>query len=810
MSVVKPIQFGDKYLLLDQIGSGGVAEVFRGKLTRDKGFEKLIVIKKLLAEHNSDREMVDIFIREARLAALLQHENIAATYDFGAIEGEYFLAMEYLFGKNLHSVMVRAREHRELFGLSEALVIGSKICEGMEYAHNLNDLQHKPLNIVHRDLTPHNIFITYDGKVKILDFGVAKAELFDNKTREGVVKGKISYMSPERLSGEDVDARSDIFSIGILLYEMVSGRRMYQGDTAELIRKSLTAEYDNLRTVLPDLDPAIYHILDKALAVEIDRRYQSCAQMQSDIDDLLFQMQQRGGHQLLKEAVRELFAAEYETEHKKIAEVLSFENEAAGQYDKTGSAIIGDRGSEEWGAEEDKTSLLLRRPPVHLAKLYWSRLRAWGEDTYLLIRDMADRQQLGLPVLVGGAAVVLLLLIVLFSLGGRQEEPTPSSVTEKTVRKEVDPAPAPVVEEADPQETETTEVADTGREAEEETVEGEAPVVIQETVEPQPSASEKPVVESQPLLPETPVAKPAEPAVEEAAPTAPVAPDATKVVVLKKEELKKKKVVSETVQPSIGVAARTVDQETKPEEQKARIEQVDSAKRNESFAAQTDNLARQVKLESLHLKAREAMRQGRLIQPTQQSAQAYFNQILFIDPEDKVAVEGLRLICEKYSTLAEESLVEKQFDRAENYVSDGLSVIPNYRRLLEVKSRIGREREEHIHELSEKARLCLEAKKLSTPPDDSAYFYYNEIARLDPESALVRKGYKDIADGYALMAEEAFRNFDYDSAEVYVRRGLQIVPDHYYLMSLKQELGRSDFGRFGHSMKKKLNKLLSE
>ena len=541
MSVVKPIQFGDKYLLLDQIGSGGVAEVFRGKLTRDKGFEKLIVIKKLLAEHNSDREMVDIFIREARLAALLQHENIAATYDFGAIEGEYFLAMEYLFGKNLHSVMVRAREHRELFGLSEALVIGSKICEGMEYAHNLNDLQHKPLNIVHRDLTPHNIFITYDGKVKILDFGVAKAELFDNKTREGVVKGKISYMSPERLSGEDVDARSDIFSIGILLYEMVSGRRMYQGDTAELIRKSLTAEYDNLRTVLPDLDPAIYHILDKALAVEIDRRYQSCAQMQSDIDDLLFQMQQRGGHQLLKEAVRELFAAEYETEHKKIAEVLSFENEAAGQYDKTGSAIIGDRGSEEWGEEEDKTSLLLRRPPVHLAKLYWSRLRAWGEDTYLLIRDMADRQQLGLPVLVGGAAVVLLLLIVLFSLGGRQEEPTPSSVTEKAVRKEVDPAPAPVVEEADPQETETTEVADTSREAEEETVEGEAPVVIQETVEPQPSASEKPVVESQPILPEKPVAKPAEPAVEEAAPTAPVAPDATKVVVLKKEELKKKK-----------------------------------------------------------------------------------------------------------------------------------------------------------------------------------------------------------------------------------------------------------------------------
>jgi len=317
MSGVKSIQFGEKYILLDHIGAGGVAEVFRGKLTRDKGFEKLIVIKKLLAEHNSDREMINVSIREARLAALLQHDNIAATYDFGEIDGEYFLAMEYLFGKNLYSVMARARDNKDQFRVTEALLIGSKICEGMEYAHNLTDLQSKPLNIVHRDLTPHNIFVTYDGKVKILDFGVAKAELFDNKTREGVVKGKISYMSPERLSGEGVDSRSDIFSIGILLYEMISKKRMYQGDTAELIRKCLTAEYENLKSLLPELEPAIYKILDKALAVEIDKRYQTCSQMQGDIDDLLFQMQQRVDSRLLKNTIQTLFAREYETEQQK-------------------------------------------------------------------------------------------------------------------------------------------------------------------------------------------------------------------------------------------------------------------------------------------------------------------------------------------------------------------------------------------------------------------------------------------------------------------------------------------------------------
>ena len=229
-----------------------------------------------------------------------------------------------------------------------------------------------------------------------------------------------------------------------------------------------------------------------------------------------------------------------------------------------------------------------------------------------------------------------------------------------------------------------------------------------------------------------------------------------------------------------------------------------------NFEARAEELAKQKQLASLHAKAREAMRQGRLIQPPEQSAQAYFNEILFLDPTDNLAVDGLTLICEKYSSLAEESLAVKQFDRAEDFVADGLSVIPNYRRLLDIKKRIEPERQDHIYELSEKARLCLEANKLSTPADDSAYYYYSEIARLDPESGVVRKGMKDIADGYAKMAEKAYRDFDYKQAEVYVRRGLQIIPDHYYLLSLNEELGRSDLGRFGHSMKKKLNKLLSD
>ncbi len=829
MSVVKPRRFGDKYLLLDQIGAGGVAEVFRGKLTRDKGFEKLIVIKKLLAEHNSDREMVDIFIREARLAALLQHDNIAATYDFGEIDGEYFLAMEYLFGKNLHSVMVRAREYGELFGLGEALVIGSKICEGMEYAHNLNDLQHRPLNIVHRDLTPHNIFITYDGKVKILDFGVAKAELFDNKTREGVVKGKISYMSPERLSGEDVDSRSDIFSIGILLYEMVSRRRMYQGDTAELIRKCLTAEYDNLKAILPELDPALHHILDKALAVEVDRRYQSCAQMQSDIDDLLFKMQQRGGYRLLKGSIRGLFAEEYETEHKQVGDMLRIVGEGDYQRDQANIAIVPEGRSGEGQNSEDKTAMLLHRPPSHFIKLYWSRGKQRLLDKYLLIREAPDRRRVAIPFVVAGAALMLLVVILFIRTSpDQQDEVAPSSVAQEVVKKPIQDEMRPAAEIAERQEIVEEKVdaealagAAVGQEPESAAETVERQEIVEEKVDAEALAGAAVGQEAELAVPKPLESEPDEkvqtvtesfkPAAEEAPPAQNLALKSNKVPVLKKKELKKKKNLSEAAQGPGSRPVQVPDEASDtPGLRSPQTTQLDVGARALSFEAQADDLAKQKQLSSLHTRAWEAMRQGRLIQPEGQSAQAYFNEILFLAPDDNVAIKGLTLICEKYSQLAEESLADKEFGRAEEYAADGLSVIPNYRRLIEVRNRIERERQEHIFELSEKARLCLEANKLSTPANDSAYFYYQEIARLEPDNALVRKGYKDIADGYAKMADEAFRGFDYKTAEVYVRRGLQIVPDHYYLLSLKEELGRSDLGRVGHSVKKKLNRFLSE
>ena len=305
-------QLGNKYTLQSLIGVGGMAEVYKAKLSGAEGFEKLIVIKRLFPQFAKDPEIVGHFIAEAKLAALLQHENITQVYDFGELDGNYFIAMEYLAGRDLHSVIQRAREMNLPLGLAQALFVTARVCEAMAYAHDLKDHRQQPLHLIHRDLSPHNVFITWEGRVKIIDFGIARADIFDNKTKVGMTKGKISYMSPEQLSAEKVDHRSDIFAIGILLYEMLSGRRMYSGETATLIRKCMAVEYERLESVRPGLPQAVYTILDRALASEVTCRYQRCADMQEEIEEALFSIERRPSSNLMGTFMRLLFADQME------------------------------------------------------------------------------------------------------------------------------------------------------------------------------------------------------------------------------------------------------------------------------------------------------------------------------------------------------------------------------------------------------------------------------------------------------------------------------------------------------------------
>lgn len=272
------IQFG-KYTLLDRIAFGGMAELYRAKITGEQGFEKLVAIKKIYTHLHSQEEMVKAFVDEAKLAAYLQHANIVEVYDFGCLADTYFIVMEYLRGKDLRSISNRLQDVEQSLGLNNSLFIASSICAGLEYAHQLPDIAGTPLNIVHRDISPQNIFITYSGQVKILDFGLAKVAGRQSATEAGTLKGKLAYMAPEQAQGKPIDRRSDIFSLGILLYEMLSGRRMYEGDTLKLLRQAQNRSFVPPELIMPELPRSLQDTLQRMLAFITDDRFADCGEV---------------------------------------------------------------------------------------------------------------------------------------------------------------------------------------------------------------------------------------------------------------------------------------------------------------------------------------------------------------------------------------------------------------------------------------------------------------------------------------------------------------------------------------------------
>ena len=220
-------KFG-QYILLDKVGSGGMAELFKAKKVGIEGFERVLAIKRILPHLSSDEEFIDMFIAEAKLVALLSHKNITQVYDFGKIGQNYFIAMEYIRGKDLRGLLKRCNEKNIKFPITLAVFIAKEVASGLSYAHRQKDSMEKSLNIIHRDVSPQNILISYDGDVKVVDFGIAKAGS-QSRTTTGVLKGKLSYMSPEQAWGKTIDHRSDIFAIGIVLYEMLTGERLLRG-----------------------------------------------------------------------------------------------------------------------------------------------------------------------------------------------------------------------------------------------------------------------------------------------------------------------------------------------------------------------------------------------------------------------------------------------------------------------------------------------------------------------------------------------------------------------------------------------------
>ncbi|MBU4263937.1 MAG: protein kinase [Proteobacteria bacterium] len=310
-----------KYILLDKLAVGGMAELYRAMITGVQGFEKLIAIKKILPHLANEEELVRSFIDEAKLAALLHHQNIVQIYDFGSLGDTYFIAMEYLLGKDCRIINSKAKEKDLLLELPLALLIVSRICSGLDYAHKLKDFQGKPLNIIHRDISPQNILITYEGDVKIVDFGIAKAASQTTMTQMGMIKGKVAYMSPEQAAGKAIDNRSDIFSCGIILYEMVTGTRMFSGDTMHILAKVRDAQFERPEEVRQDLPEKLLEVLYRSLAKDPANRYQTCGDMLTDLEECMQQLGVHPSANVLAKYMKILFAEEIIAEEQHMQEI---------------------------------------------------------------------------------------------------------------------------------------------------------------------------------------------------------------------------------------------------------------------------------------------------------------------------------------------------------------------------------------------------------------------------------------------------------------------------------------------------------
>jgi serine/threonine protein kinase len=250
------------YQLVKRIAFGGMAEIHLAKTSGIGGFEKLLALKVIHPKYSEDQEFIDMLIDEAKIAVQLSHVNICQTFDLGRVDSTYYIALEFIDGKDLYQLLVKCSERDIAIPLDLIAFIGMEMSAGLHFAHTKSDNYGQPLNLIHRDVSPQNVLVSYDGEVKIVDFGIAKASKRSRETESGVIKGKFFYMSPEQAWGDNIDARTDIFSSGICLYEMITGEMLYHEEKALLLLdKVRKAEIPNMRVRRRDLPQQLEQIV---------------------------------------------------------------------------------------------------------------------------------------------------------------------------------------------------------------------------------------------------------------------------------------------------------------------------------------------------------------------------------------------------------------------------------------------------------------------------------------------------------------------------------------------------------------------
>jgi serine/threonine-protein kinase len=416
--------------LIAHLATGGMAEIYLARQTSIAGFQKLLVIKRILSHLSREDVFVEMFLDEARIAAQINHPNVVQIYDLGCVEGQYFIAMEYLDGEGLSEVMRQARKQRQPVPPMLAAGMALQMCEGLHHAHTMLGPDGEPLKVVHRDVNPQNIFVLYSGGVKLVDFGIAKAAKRFSQTSTGMLKGKYGYMSPEQIMNLSLDSRSDVYSAGVVLWEMLTGRRLFrQSNELEILKAITEQDPPPPSSILPTIPQALDDVCMRALKRSRDLRYQTAGEMRLELSFYLKRIKETSDTVAIGEFMQSLFADRIEEKRKLVKAA-----QAQARSGELGEALFGGLH----GREDTEPSVSRYTPsfvePDAILSTPGSRS---GE---IVIRQKSSAWRV-LALLTGGALIAVVVLLIFL---------WPSKWGEKSSAVEPDPVKPdqPVVEDA--------------------------------------------------------------------------------------------------------------------------------------------------------------------------------------------------------------------------------------------------------------------------------------------------------------------------------------------------------------------------
>ncbi len=417
----QPVQFGN-YLLVSQLGRGGMAEVYKARAAGVQGFQKTLCIKRILRQHTEDKHFLEMFINEAKISARLSHPNIVQVYELDTVDGEFYMAMEFVHGRDLLAIM-RTVAPSGPPPVGFAAYVAREMCRALAHAHDFRDERGVPSPIVHRDVSPQNVMISYEGIVKLVDFGIAKAAQAAGmeETRTGALKGKFAYMAPEQLDGAKASPQSDVFAVGVTLFEMLTAKRLFKGSTDydTLVRvKSQAIEPPSVAN--PLVPPELDHVVMQALERDASRRYQRASQMARDLELVCAQLG------FTSEDMKEFMLGTFPNREEVPDGIVALP--APGSLSAMNAMMAG-------GATTNGKRKL--EPSVGPTSVTPSRVKA-----------VAPRSRAGLYVAIVGAGMVVLVgAVAAVRLGGGHElhAPPPPMTTVPVAA----PAPAPVGEQVE-------------------------------------------------------------------------------------------------------------------------------------------------------------------------------------------------------------------------------------------------------------------------------------------------------------------------------------------------------------------------